>query len=83
MLTQHEKRKTLVFMLYLSGFYDKEETDAQIDLYLSEELMVSRDNANGYEVGAGDESNEEIAALKERFNKVTEKLGVIDTLNPP
>ena len=80
MLTQHEKRQTLVFMLYLSGFYDKEETDAQIDLYLSEELMVSRDNANGSEVGAGDESSEEIAALKERFNKVTEKLGVIDPM---
>ena len=80
MLTQHEKRKTLVFMLYLSGFYEKEEISSQIDLYLSEELMVSRDNASGYEVGSGDESSEEIKWLKDRFQSVYEKLGVIDPM---
>lgn len=79
MLTQHEKRKTLVFMLYLSGFYEKEEIPSQIDLYLSEELKVSKDNASGDEIG-GSDSSDEIKWLKDRFDRINEKLGLIDPM---
>ncbi len=79
MLTQHEKRKTLVFMLYLSGFYEKEEIPSQIDLYLSEELKVSKDNASGDEIGGSDNSDE-IKWLKDRFDRINEKLGLIDPM---
>lgn len=79
MLTQHEKRKTLVFMLYLSGFYEKEEIPSQIDLYLSEELKVSKDNASGDEIGGSDNSDE-IKWLKDRFYRINEKIGLIDPM---
>ena len=68
MLTQHEKRKNLVFMLYMAGFYDKEEADSQLDIFLENEI------------GTDEENRGDIAYLKERYARVKEKLGVIDPM---
>lgn len=68
MLTQHEKRKNLVFMLYMSGFYEKEEVDEQIDLYLSNEIDTEKVEPSDLE------------KLKERYGLIMEKLGVIDPM---
>lgn len=78
-MKQSVKRKHVVFLLYISEFYDKNEMDEQIDLYLksnAEEETV-QDTPFCFNGCAEADTAEAIAG---KFRQVREKLGVIDAM---
>lgn len=77
-MKQSVKRKHVVFLLYLSEFYEKDELNEQIDLYL-------QSNAEEETIKDGFCFNdcieeENSSAIISKFNSVKEKLGLIDAM---
>ncbi len=81
LLNQHEKRKSLMSMLYLSEFYERDELPGQLELFIDYQLFAEAEDA-----GKGDpeffppDFDEEKKQLLERFAKIQEKIGIIDPM---
>lgn len=78
-MKQSVKRKHVVFLLYLSEFYEKDELNEQIDLYFTSnaEEETIKDSVVVFNECTEPESAE---AIKSKFYAVREKLGVIDAM---
>ena len=81
LLNQHDKRKNLMFMLYLSTFYEKEEVDEQLELFIDNQLFAeAQDRDQDIPVIFPPDLVEAKEELISKFKKVSEKLGVIDPM---
>ncbi|MGN0165588.1 MAG: transcription antitermination factor NusB [Lachnospiraceae bacterium] len=78
-MKQSVKRKHVVFLLYLSEFYETGEIGEQIDLYLKSnaEEETLQDTVFCFNDCVESENAEEITS---KFFAVREKLGLIDTM---
>lgn len=63
-MRQSDKRRHIIILLYLSEFHEKAEMEDQLELYKN--MWIDEDDAFVY--------------IKEKFEKVSEKLGVIDPM---
>lgn len=65
-MTRREIREHLFKLLFQKEFYSDEEMDEQISLY--------------FELLEGDQDSDSVAYIQEKYNKVIDSLGVIDSL---
>lgn len=65
-MRQTDKRRHVVFLIYLSEFYEKSDMEEQLELYFRNFTENLKD--------------QEIQQIIERYKNVSEKLGVIDPM---
>ena len=77
---QHDKRKNLVFMLYISDFYEKDEQDSQLRFFLFEQANLEKGILSDDPLQEYVEDNDTLNELMDKYYRIKEKLGVIDPM---
>ncbi len=79
-MTRRQAREHLFIMLFRKDFHKNEELSEQMDLYLESSRDLSKDDLEVYEEEIKELKTKDIDELKDRLNKIVEKLDEIDEI---
>lgn len=80
MPSQHDKRKNLVFMLYMADFYEPEEVEFQLKTFLFEQANLEAGLKKDDPLAEYIEDNDVLNEMMDRYHDIKAKLGVIDPM---